>query len=155
MLSKIVAPRVHAAAFKTLWNGWTSERRFQRRRGHNNRCRFRCSESAEDSIEHYCRCGVIIEVARSYFNMHYPAEEALNIWALNTHWVDRQEVMTCVALLIYGAFNAFNSIAHHGISSKAQAHKCIIQHCKQGATSHAASSQVLANCWQRPLHGLC
>jgi hypothetical protein len=110
-----------------------------------------CSGSAEDSIEHYCRCPVVSRVAHSFLHMQYPAEEALNVWTLNTKWVDTPEVITCVALLEYGVFNALNSIKHHGISSESQAYNCIVQHCKQGVMGHVASSKVLGNCWRRPL----
>ena len=154
-LSDLVAPRVQAAVFKTLWYGWTTERRFQRRRGKNNLCKFMCNDTAEDSIEHYCRCPIVMKVAQSYLHVHYPPEEALNVWALNNYWIDRPEILTCIALLIYGVFNAYNSISHHGISCSAQAYNCITQHCKQGVLAHPASARILAFCWQRPLDALC
>ena len=154
-LSKLVAPRVQAAVFKTLWNGWTSERGFQRRGSKNNVCKFRCSDTAEDSIEHYCRCPIVMKVAQSYLHIQYPPEEALNVWTMNTYWADNPEVMTCIGLLVYGVFNAFNSISHHGISNSNQAYNCIVQHCKQGVLAHQASTRVLATCWQRPIRGLC
>lgn len=154
-LAKLVAPRVHAATFKTLWNGWTTERRFQRRWGASNICRFMCSDTAEDSIEHYCRCPIVLRVAHSILHIHYPNEQALNVWMLNNHWIDNPEVMTCVAILIYGTFNAFNSIQHNGISCSQQAYVCIVQHCRQGVMSHPASTRVLENCWQRRLLALC
>ena len=55
-LSKLVTPRVHAATFTTLWNGWCTHRRFQLRHLPTNVCMFKCGGAAEDSLEHYCRC---------------------------------------------------------------------------------------------------
>ena len=160
-LSKLVTPRVHAAVFKTLWNGWTSERRFQRRSKPSNVCKFQCRESTalggpEDSIEHYCRCPVVMRVAQSFLHIHFDEQAALDIWTLNSQWVGgNPTVMTCVALLIYGAFKAFNSINHQGISNSQQAYICITQHCMQGALGHTASQQILDGCWRRPLLGCC
>jgi len=48
-LAKLVTPRVHAAVFKTLWNGWCTHRRFQRRHLDTNACFFQCGGEAEDS----------------------------------------------------------------------------------------------------------
>ena len=52
-LSSSAPPRVWAAVFKTLCNGWVTARRFQSR----GSCLFGCA--AEDSIEHYARCKVV------------------------------------------------------------------------------------------------
>ena len=55
-LHHIVTPRVSAACWGTLWNRWTTARRFQQRQSAKNRCVFSCSPRAEDSIEHYAFC---------------------------------------------------------------------------------------------------
>ena len=155
LLASGVAPRVQAAVFKTLWNGWVTERRFQRRDGQQNHCKFKCNRHAEDSIEHYCRCPVVMEVLQKMLHLHYPKEEALNVWLLNTAWVENHSVGACVALLVYGTYSAYNSIRHKGISNTAQARDCIQQHIKQGVLGHHASTKVLNNCWNRPLCSLC
>ena len=54
--------------YKTLWNGWTSEQTKP-----NNRCKFRCSCTAEDAIEHYCTCPVVQLVAQKFFLQSGPA----------------------------------------------------------------------------------
>ena len=54
-------PRVHSAYFRTIWNGWCSERRFQT---HVKGCRFECGGDAQDSIEHYAFCPVVLEFFR-------------------------------------------------------------------------------------------
>jgi hypothetical protein len=71
-LGSQVPPRVQAAVFRTLWNSWVTERRFQRRRSVKNVCVFKCSITAEDSLEHYCRCPVVLRVGRSSLRIDYP-----------------------------------------------------------------------------------
>ena len=41
-LKNLVPPRVCAAVFRTIWNGWCTERRFQRRWGNSNVCMLGC-----------------------------------------------------------------------------------------------------------------
>ena len=53
-LSSLVAPRVLAAVFRAVWNGWCTARRFQK----DAPCCLCCSASAMDSIEHYAQCPV-------------------------------------------------------------------------------------------------
>ncbi len=61
-----VAPRVQSACFGTVWNRWTTFRRFQRRHSKENRCMLGCEGQAEDSIEHYAHCRAVRRVARSF-----------------------------------------------------------------------------------------
>ena len=43
-LGQLVRPRVFAAVWRTLWNGWCTRRRFQ----HEGSCMFGCSNTARD-----------------------------------------------------------------------------------------------------------
>ena len=54
-LGAMVPPRVQAAVFSTMWNRWTTARRFQNRA----KCLLGCAGCAQDSIEHYCRCPTV------------------------------------------------------------------------------------------------
>ena len=54
-------PRAHSAYFRTIWNGLCSERRLQT---HIKGCRLGCGGDAEDSIEHYVFCPVVLEFFR-------------------------------------------------------------------------------------------
>ena len=47
----LVPPRVQAAVFTTLWNGWCTHRRFQQRGNLDNICKFKCSSAAKDSLD--------------------------------------------------------------------------------------------------------
>ena len=150
-LSKLVPPRVHAAVFRTIFNGWCTRRRFQQRNAASNLCVFKCGNSAEDSLEHYCRCPVVSRVAESYLHFSYTKELGLDLWLLNSYWLDGDEALRGLAILIYGTYNAFNSIRHGFIPNEQQAYHCIIQHCKQGSFGHGKCMKFLDSCWKSPI----
>ena len=47
-------PRILATFFRTIWNGWTTDRRMRSLLGSRRTCILGCA--AEDSLEHYCCC---------------------------------------------------------------------------------------------------
>ena len=65
-----VAPRVVAAYFRALWNGWPTDRCMQNMRcqaGHKNRgCVLKCGWD-EDSLEHYSTCSVFWRFASAAY----------------------------------------------------------------------------------------
>ena len=60
-LDKHAPPRVGAAALSTLWNRWTTARRFQ----FFSPCCLGCSDTAADSIEHYAHCPLVRRAAKT------------------------------------------------------------------------------------------
>jgi len=154
-ISKELPPRVHAAVFRVLFNGWCTRRRFQHRDSIHNVCAFGCGDTAEDSIEHYCRCPATMKVARSYLHLDYPAEPALDIWLLSSSWLDIPDTRMGISLLIYGVYNAFNTLRHGGGSSQHQVHHLIVQHCKQGAFGHPKAMKYLDSRWRQNTTHIC
>ena len=64
-LTKSVPPRVLAASWSTLWNRWTTNRRFQQQDTGFTGCLLGCAAPRDlDSIEHYLQCPVVLEAAR-------------------------------------------------------------------------------------------
>ncbi|CAK0885512.1 unnamed protein product [Prorocentrum cordatum] len=55
ILGKTAPPRIWAAPWRAMWNGWPTSRRTQGRSGLPG-CMFGCAESSQDSIEHYANC---------------------------------------------------------------------------------------------------
>lgn len=150
-LSSLVPPRIHAAVLHTIFNGWTTHRRFQKRRSPFNKCVFQCNQNAEDSLEHYCRCDVVLKVARNSFRITYPAEQALSLWALASPYVDIQDNLISVAVLQYGVYNAFNTLKHAPVKDRQQAFYCILQHCRQGVFGHAKCMQHFDSRWNHSM----
>ena len=64
-LRGVTTPRVQAAVFRTLWNGWTTAARFQR----TACCVLACSPTAEDRIEHYCKCPFFVDLTRTWLGL--------------------------------------------------------------------------------------
>ena len=154
-LSFLVTPRIQSAVFHTVWNGWTTERRFQRRRGPKNVCLLGCSITAEDAVEHYCRCPVVLKAAHCVLRISYPPELALDVWTLNTSWVDDECHLVCVGILIYGTYCACNQIRHQGISGAEQAYDCLVQNCKRATAGHPPTMKLLDSAWIRPVSHMC
>ena len=57
-----------------------THRRFQLRGWSTNKCLFKCSSTAEDSVEHYCRCPVVRRVSEKLFHISYAPELGLDIY---------------------------------------------------------------------------
>jgi hypothetical protein len=98
----------------------------------------------------YCPGG-----CKNYLRLTYPAEPAMNIWMLNSSWLDMSEVRIGISILIYGVYNAHNSIRHSDVSDSMQAYHCIVQHCKQGAFGHSELMAYLDSAWRRPVRHFC
>ena len=68
-LRALVAPCVTAAVLRTMWNGWSTRRRFQQGWAP---CVLGCSsphDDVQDSIEHYAHCPIILDMSRRYLNV--------------------------------------------------------------------------------------
>jgi len=143
-ISKEVPPRVHAAVYRTLFNGGCTSRRFQG----SGKCLFMCGGGAKDSIEHYCRCPSTMRVARSYLRVDYPSELALTLWLLNSGWLAHADARMGLSLLIYGVYSAFNTLRQGRVNDQQQVHHLIVQHCKQGAFGHPQAMKFLDSRWQ-------
>ena len=57
LLNGRVPPAAIASYLRALWNGLPTSRRMATCQGfHRTQCVFHCSTTADDSLEHYCRC---------------------------------------------------------------------------------------------------
>ena len=63
----------------------------------------------------------------------------LNLWVLNSAWLDFPDNLLAMGLLISGAYRTFNHCWHHPLQSRARIHDHMIQQCKQGTTRHPHS----------------
>ena len=112
-LQPLVPPRVVAAVFSTIWNRWTTARRFQKRSSPENRCVLGCGGNAEDSLEHYGRCQVLLNFARRNLNLRFDTGDTLPYWMLVT--ADERindsspDVQVRIAVLVYAAYRTTNT----------------------------------------------
>ena len=143
-LSGAVAPRVHSAVFRSVFNGWVTERRFQR--AYEGCCRFRCG--GDDSVEHYMRCRVVHDFARRRLNLDLEAGSRWQFMMLSAVPVESSVLLTQVALLHYVAYRAFNRLRH--VSVPPEDHLSFLQQLLvEGVRGHRASLRVHARLWHR------
>jgi hypothetical protein len=144
-----VHPRVSAAVLSTLWNRWTTRRRFQQCGGS---CVLRCSYSAQDSIEHYARWPVIREAARTHLRLtlrHWPfglADFLLSSGPPHGCAISDQELVRW-ALLVFAAYTTTNAARHRIPASAQESADMMQQAIWEGAANHPYAQQVLRTTW--------
>ena len=111
----------------------------------NARCLFGCSDSAEDSIEHYCRCSVVVDFARSRLRLPMRISGSMRSFlVLDSLWSD--EELTLQLLLLYACYSATNALRHEQAAS-ANSHQnyqeLLQQFAAQGTFNHPCSQSVL------------
>ena len=144
ILKDLVTPRVQSAVFSTIWNRWTTSARFQRR----GPCVLGCScHPDQDKIEHYCRCPVVREILTRQLNLDPQTYANLHTFMLVHPLIDSKEILTVVALLIYGVYTTFNNIKHSGPHRKEVVYDAVAQAIREGARGHRHSRIVLNSRW--------
>ena len=136
-LSALTPLRVCAAMLSTLWNRWTTKRRFQQR----GRCVLLCSETAVDCIEHYASCPAVRNAGLRHRNLRLrPWPNALPDFLglagppLRQHPSDSE--LARGALLIYATYMATNAARHKPPANMLEAEQMIHQAILEGAKGH-------------------
>ena len=150
-LKEFLPPRVCAAIFRTMFNGWCTKRRFQQRDSKDNKCVFGCNAKAEDSIEHYCRCPATTMVLEKQLAMHVPPCQGMSFWMMDQHMsIDK---VKCSALSCYAAYRAFNLYRTQGKATSMEvAVDAMKQFIIQAAGHTSELGNFLDNRWQNHLH---
>jgi hypothetical protein len=144
-LANLVTPRVAAACFSTIWNRWTTARRFQKRHRQVNHCMLGCEGGAEDSIEHYCRCSTVRSVAAKYLRL-WPDMD-LQTFMLADARLQNDDSLICVAIIIYATFMATNRFRQEGGASQRVANDALEQYCRNAVKGHLRSQRVVDSRW--------
>ena len=148
-LADYVAPRVQSAVLSTIWNRWCTARRFQRRHlGSTSACVFRCSPTAEDSIEHYCRCPSTLLLASSYLRLDNHTQVNLYTFNLTNPHIRTCEELVVSALLIYAIYRGTNHYRHHAAGCPQDVHDSLRQWTREGVARHQRSTHILQNLWR-------
>ena len=142
-LRTLVPPRVQAACLSTLWNHWTTARRFQQRSHPSNRCVLGCPGEAEDSIEHYSRCQTVWRVASSSLNLQVAPGQRMQSFLLATPEADDDHFLGRIALLLYAAYGATNAARRHSSRGLATSFEMMTHLVKEGVRGHLYSSMLL------------
>ncbi|CAE8598073.1 unnamed protein product [Polarella glacialis] len=118
LLAKWCQPRILTVYLKTLWNGWSTDRRLQSlRRSQNQPCRtclLGC-ESAEDSVDHYACCSVFWKFACAPRPVGLGLQTELRSKStfLLVRSGLREEDSVRIALGMYALYRVVNICRHH------------------------------------------
>ena len=147
LLGTLVAPRVVSACFSTIWNRWTTMRRFQKRSSDLNVCKLGCSSDAEDSIEHYARFTRVRQFGAGVLGMSLD-RICLHTFLLCDPRMQTREHLIASAVLIYATYRATSNYRHTAAPSAAEVHDALTQWTKEAVRGHWASKGVLEQLWR-------
>ena len=108
LLGSLTTPRVWAAVFGTVWNRWVTARRTDQRHSKVNVCVFGCSNTADDSIEHYSRCAYTRELAARYLHLDMATQANLHSFMLCNPFMTTREELVTSAILVYAIYRGTN-----------------------------------------------
>ena len=115
-----------------------------------NVCLLGCGGLAEDSIEHYCRCKAVRAVADGYLRLARDFTLDIEHFVLASKALQKcDEVLSCVAVLVYAAYNATNLLRAKGKGpvSRTIAHELLKQSCRNAVMGHSGSTKVIEGRW--------
>jgi len=150
-LHTLVPPRIASAVIHTLWNGWCTARRFQDQSPAHDRCWLGCARGAHDSIEHYCRCPVSLDVLRRKLRIDVLPQQALAYMLLSHPCVRDDEILALTALFTYAVYMATNHYRLTHIANPTRAADAIGQYIIQGCQGQDRLVQWVERRWSRPV----
>ena len=155
-LHTVVAPRVCAAVFKFLWNGWVTTARFQGREQPNCKCVLGCSSdgrpNAADAQNHYCHCPTVHKVWSNRLRTSIPLERSMYTWLLANGELADDDKLCSTALIIYSTMRAVNHYRHNGSTNRDTAAQFMQQAISQGVRGHSKSASFVNGLWDSSLH---
>jgi len=147
LLQQLVPPRVCAATFRLMFNGWCTLRRFQRRGSALNRCVLGCGIDSEDSVEHYCRCPAVQQVLRTKLRKDVPDIQALSFWTLADALSDEHDDLLCSSIICYATYITTNMYRHKGRVSREVAIDALKFNILQAVRGHQGATSFLNSRW--------
>ena len=149
-LHKHASPRVSAAVLSTLWNRWTTARRFQ----FFTPCCLGCSDTAADSIEHYAHCPLARRAAETELRLQLREwPHALSDFMLITlptcsdPRVTQGRILLRMALLVAAVYRVTNTARRRRPSTTQEAHSMMRQALLESVKNHPGAAQELHTVW--------
>ena len=133
-LRTLVPPRVHSAVFSSLWNRWTTARRFQKR---------------AVWLLHYCTCPVTRQICLRRLRLTPSVYACAHGFLLAHPGITTREDLTMLGLLHYGIYSITNYRRRNGANSNADAYEAISQSIIEGVKGHAGAMRALDSRWQQ------
>ena len=140
-LGRLVRPRVLSAVWRTLWNAWCTQRRFQKEGG----CLFKCGGQARDCIEHYAFCPLYLRFRRT--SLRLSDITSLDDFLLLKHpsWPDDRLILEAIAL--FSVYTSHN-MARTGSQLRGDAWvDCMDRSSYHAVQNHRRSTAALSTVW--------
>jgi len=147
LLPSLVPPRVCAATLRLIFNGWCTQRRYQRRHSAQNVCVLGCGAGAEDSVEHYCRCPAVQHTLRAKLRKTVPDMHALSFWCLDGCATGNTDDLYCSSIICYATYKATNYYRRRGKTTREIAIDALGQHIIQAVAGHPGATAFLNSRW--------
>ena len=142
-LSQLVQPRVHAACWRSAFNGWCVDHRFRNLEGRSwtKQCIFKCTLSSEDRIEHYHQCPYVLRFARQYLNIAPASCNLTRFLLVDDSMTDTDLIVH--AILVYAVYRAQGSTRHKHALTEAQVFDMLEGFAKTAVHGHSKSAAAL------------
>ena len=137
-LRGLTTPRVQAAVFRTMWNGWTTAARFQK----TACCVLACSPTAEDRIEHYCKCPFFTNLINTWLGL---PDRLANLagFLLSADGMSDKE-MVLIAVAVYAMHRATAHFRQVAVAPQPNQVRDFLQTtCQNAVRGHRSSSLLL------------
>ena len=151
----LATPRISNAVLSTLWNRWTTARRFQRTQA----CCLQCASEAQDSIEHYACCPLIRTAALALLRLEIrPWPAALGDFLLVTDppcqdpSVDLHRRRLRMAIIVTAAYRTANSARQCVPTTPAETGDMMRQAVWEAVRNHPGAETELNQVWSRGPH---
>ena len=150
-LPSLVTPRVCSAVFHTLWNGWCTAPRWQKRGSSTNHCWLGCQGDAQDDIKHYSMCPIARDVLRKKLKIVITHNrQCLPFFMLCRHSQDDDELITLTAMYTYSIYMTTNLYRNINICDSERATQCLGQFIIQCTEGNSAMGTMLESRWSKP-----
>ena len=137
-LQTLVPAKIRSAALRTLFNGWSTARRFQYPSSMQHICWLgcgSCTRDGGDSLEHYSCCPISHSILNESMRYHVSSIGSMTFWLLYSEDQRNPEVLALSSLFIYSIYMTTNFYRHRGTppdidEAKEFAKQAIIQGCQ-------------------------
>ena len=136
-LRALTSPRVQAAVFRTLWNGWTTKARFQQ----HGCCVLGCSETADDRIEHYAYCPYLRELIVAWLGLNSRLVSLEGFLLASDRMTDHE--LALVAVAVYAMHKATACHRNHPAPSAERVRDFLQATCQGAVRGHLVSTEML------------
>ena len=147
-LAALVPPRVQSALFSTLWNRWTTARRFQ---NYGSACLLGCGcRGQEDAIEHYVACPVVRSVAAKRLHLHITPQDALeNLLLIRVppNTADTDSWLLRCAVMLYAVYRTTNDARKNGAFIPRVAQQALKEAIYEGTKGHKKTMRCVDNAY--------